>query len=235
MKLTNKKSERTRKLVEVAAQLFARQGYHGTSTRQIADFANVHEVTLFRHFRCKEDIFWAALRSSLSEISCPRELYEGFVRGDPLQTILPQILEMWANVAIHRPELPRLLTVAVIEMPGKAETIIQESLMPMFSAISCYLGTKIQGGEVRRINPVTLATALASTVITYPTIAKLIGDIDSVQWEDSQRIREYAAFWLELISPAGIPSLHTGQDDGEAANEPRRPPAQKTPEEQRAG
>ena len=56
-------SVRTEKIVDAAAQLFARQGYHGTSTREIARLAEVSENTLFRHFDHKEDIFWSALRS----------------------------------------------------------------------------------------------------------------------------------------------------------------------------
>ena len=38
------------RLVEAAAQLFAGHGFKATSTREIAQLANLHQVTLFRYF-----------------------------------------------------------------------------------------------------------------------------------------------------------------------------------------
>ena len=67
-------SERTDKILQAAAQLFARQGYHGTSTREIARLADVSENTLFRHFDHKEDLFWSALRSRSTGLKLRRDL-----------------------------------------------------------------------------------------------------------------------------------------------------------------
>src|ERR1035438_1603133 len=57
MPLHTKKSATMEKLTLAAAQLFARQGYHGTSTREIARLAGVSENTIFRHFDRKEALF----------------------------------------------------------------------------------------------------------------------------------------------------------------------------------
>jgi AcrR family transcriptional regulator len=65
MALALKNYERTGKIVQAAAQLFARQGYHGISTREIAHLTDISEDTLFRYFEHKEDLFWSALEGSL--------------------------------------------------------------------------------------------------------------------------------------------------------------------------
>jgi hypothetical protein len=54
-------AERRDQVLAVARQLFARQGFRGTTTRQIADQAQVNEAILFRHFRSKEALYWAVL------------------------------------------------------------------------------------------------------------------------------------------------------------------------------
>ena len=41
--------QRHKQILAVAAELFARQGFHGTTTRQIAEQAQVNEAILFRH------------------------------------------------------------------------------------------------------------------------------------------------------------------------------------------
>jgi AcrR family transcriptional regulator len=58
------KGQRTRsRLIETAYQLFSEQGYHGTSTRQIAQNAGLALGGIYNHFDSKEDIFFAALEA----------------------------------------------------------------------------------------------------------------------------------------------------------------------------
>lgn len=44
-----------------AAELFAQQGYSGTSTREIAENVGIRQPSLFYHFKKKEDIFRAII------------------------------------------------------------------------------------------------------------------------------------------------------------------------------
>ena len=56
------------RIVEAAVDLFSRQGFSGTSTREIARLADVNEASLFRHFLSKQELFWAALQSRLQRL-----------------------------------------------------------------------------------------------------------------------------------------------------------------------
>ncbi|HEY9695705.1 MAG TPA: TetR family transcriptional regulator [Trichocoleus sp.] len=58
-----RKSTRQR-LVQAALQLFAVQGVTDTTTRQIAELADVNEVTLFRHFGSKHGLLLAVLEEA---------------------------------------------------------------------------------------------------------------------------------------------------------------------------
>ena len=55
------RGEPRRLLLEAARQLFARQDYRSTTTREIADLAQVSEHLLFRHFGSKAALFREAL------------------------------------------------------------------------------------------------------------------------------------------------------------------------------
>ena len=44
------------KTIAAAIKLFAKQGYHGTSTLQIAKEAGVSQATVFKYFKTKEDL-----------------------------------------------------------------------------------------------------------------------------------------------------------------------------------
>ena len=48
-------------LLKAAIKAFSEAGMRGATTRRIAQEAGVNEVTLYRHFRSKDDLIDAAL------------------------------------------------------------------------------------------------------------------------------------------------------------------------------
>src|SRR5690349_10909224 len=57
---------RRQQILDVATDLFARQGFNGTTTRQIAQRATVNEAIIFRHFPTKEDLYWAVIENQIA-------------------------------------------------------------------------------------------------------------------------------------------------------------------------
>src|SRR5512146_2153888 len=55
--------DRRQQILEVATELFARQGFSGTTTRQIAQRAAVNEAIIFRHFPTKDDLYWEVIEN----------------------------------------------------------------------------------------------------------------------------------------------------------------------------
>lgn len=75
------------RILDVAAQLFAEQGYDGTSLRAIADALGFTKAALYYHFRSKEEILLALVEPML-EIQ--REMHERFAAA--------RTMEDWAAV-----------------------------------------------------------------------------------------------------------------------------------------
>ena len=57
-----------RRLIDAARECFARTGYHGTSTAEIAATAGCSEATLFKHYRAKQALLAAVIRDAGSWI-----------------------------------------------------------------------------------------------------------------------------------------------------------------------
>jgi AcrR family transcriptional regulator len=53
--------ETRERIIQGAAQVFAEKGYEGATTREIAEAAGLNEVTLFRHFGSKKNLFLAVI------------------------------------------------------------------------------------------------------------------------------------------------------------------------------
>jgi AcrR family transcriptional regulator len=56
-----KNTDTQERILDAALDLFSRHGFHATTTRRIANQASVNEVTLFRLFKSKMDLFHQVL------------------------------------------------------------------------------------------------------------------------------------------------------------------------------
>src|SRR5215472_14765118 len=54
--------ERRRQIVDAAVPLFARKGFAGTTTRELAEAAGISEALLFRHFPSKKHLYGEILQ-----------------------------------------------------------------------------------------------------------------------------------------------------------------------------
>ena len=207
-----KSSEKTDKIVQAAGKLFARQGYNATSTREIARLADVSENTLFRHFEHKEDLFWATIRWHLTGLKPTRDLLNGMARGDSLEVVLPKIIEMLENTADYRTESLRLIAIAFIELPAKADGFLLQYISPIFSTIRQYMEINIRNGKIRNMDSTILTSVLIMTALTHPGIYNLIGDKNLLYPNNREERRKYVKFWLDLIVPkTSAYSLPTGE------------------------
>lgn len=201
-----KNSVRGVEILQAAGKLFARQGYYGTTTREIARLANVSENTLFRHFDNKEELFWSSFRSYSAGLKFRQDVLKGITQGDSPEVVLPKIFEMLADTVSYRPELLRLIAVAFIELNVKADEFCLEFLSPIFSAINHYLEMNIRSGKIRNLDPTILTSALVMTVLTHPGIYNLIDGDKPIYSNSLEAHRPYTRFWLALIV-ARMPAL----------------------------
>jgi AcrR family transcriptional regulator len=200
--LNPRPSEIQGRIVRAATALFARQGFRGTSTREIARLADVSEVTIFRYFEHKDDIFWSALESSFDAIRPRLNAVVRPARLDTPEVMLPEIVSALVDIATLSPELVRLIAVALLEMRGRAEQMCRDNLTPLFAAISSYLSRNIESGKVRNLDPAIVTAAIALTVIAQPELSRLIEGIRSAPQGNREAIDAFSSFWLDVLVPA---------------------------------
>jgi AcrR family transcriptional regulator len=196
-----RKSGRTEKIVAAAAHLFACQGYHGTTTREIAQLADVSENTLFRHFKGKKDIFWSALRSYAIALMPAFDLLNEIQADETPAVILPKILRPLTETLGRKPEVTRLLAVAFVELDGEAESTCRELFSPLFLGINEYLARSVQKGHVLRVDPTMLTACLLSMVLLLPQISKLTGGKCPSLRNSAEALSAYNNFWLQVLTP----------------------------------
>jgi AcrR family transcriptional regulator len=93
-------------LVRAALELFTTQGYHSTTTPEIAQKAAVAEGTIYRHFDSKEHLLNEIYRAGV-------RLFAGTVKESPptlqCRERLERIAATWREVAVRNPAVVQLV------------------------------------------------------------------------------------------------------------------------------
>src|SRR3954454_7592817 len=109
--------DRRTQLLEIALNLFAKKGFNGTTTKEIAAAAGVTEAVIFRHFPHKQALYQAVLDS---QIGCGdfreamAEVQACIDRNDDeglFQAIATAIIRSYSGEAKHE----RLMLFAALE------------------------------------------------------------------------------------------------------------------------
>ncbi len=133
--------ERRRAIVDAAVPLFARDGFAGTTTRELAAAAGVSEALLFRHFPSKQSLY----REILARACEGDPAYEKLATLPPSTATLVGIVRfmvrrfvLGAEAERHEIDLRmRLVLHSILEDGGYARELfaaVAPHVVPLFSA-----------------------------------------------------------------------------------------------------
>lgn len=84
-------TEKQEKILQAALQLFAKEGYHATSTSKVAKLAGVSEGLIFRHFGNKEGLLHAILAEGENKL---KTLFVDIVMESEPKQVIRRAIEM---------------------------------------------------------------------------------------------------------------------------------------------
>jgi AcrR family transcriptional regulator len=140
---------RTR-ILKAALRLFARKGYDGTTTRDLATAANVAEGTVFNHFANKKAILVEVATSGWVEILTDllTELSEMGSYKAVAQVMRRRMLHMHANA-----DLLRVCFIEAQFHPELRDRIQSEVIAKMTDVAEVFFQTAMEKGIYRPMNP----------------------------------------------------------------------------------
>ncbi len=207
--------ERRQQLIDTATRLFARRGFSGTTTREIARAAGVNEAIIFRFFPHKDDLYAAILERKSAEartdtlIGALRDRAASGDDGGVIRAIVSQIIEH------HRrdPEFLRLLLHSSLEGHSFARQYRARHFAPFLRFLFEYVRTRQQQGRFQAGPPETLVRAIIG-IPAHHGLSETLMPEDSVNDDDA--VDTYTTFILKglLAGPAPVerPLLESSRD-----------------------
>ncbi|MEL6161274.1 MAG: TetR/AcrR family transcriptional regulator [Cyanobacteria bacterium J06554_11] len=153
-KTVSKEEETQAKILKAAQKLFARRGYGGTTTRDLAQAAGVAEGTLFRHFENKKAILVEVATQGWMEILTDllTELSEMASYKAVAQVMRKRMLSLNANT-----DMLRVCFMEAQFHPELRDRIQAEVIDKMTDVAEAFFQTAMDRGVYRPMNPRVVA------------------------------------------------------------------------------
>jgi len=204
--------DRRRQILQVASGLFARQGFQGTTTREIAAQAGVNEALLFRHFASKETLYWTIIEE-LCSVRGHRLRVDGILRkgGDDLQVFTGLARELLVRTS-RDTELTRLLWFSALENHRLSERFFRTYAAVYYEDLAAYIDQRIREGAFRKMNPLLAARSFLGMVVYHFLVQELFGGEKYQNFETEEVAATLAAIWLGGMQLSQAVSVRNGSN-----------------------
>ena len=164
------------RILSAATDLFAQFGYNGVSTRDIASAAQVNEVTIFRHYSRKYDLYVSVLESELQQIHLRGDLLARVAQASDAQMALARTFELVNSTLLQQPRIVRLLQYGALELSVDFVSLAHRHLNELIEVIARYLDPWIEKGGFRCTSAKTVLLTLIGIVISRSSLQRVFLD-----------------------------------------------------------
>lgn len=157
--------ERRRRILEAAAVVFARRGYHGARTREIAEEAGVAEGTIYNYYASKRDLLLALIRWMTTE-SMPEALEQ--VDAGDLRPWLEAVLRDRLAMLDRRRALIQAVVPEMITDKELRQEYLREIVLPFTTQFLPFAQQIFRTEQLRPLNPrVVLPAIIGGTLAAF--------------------------------------------------------------------
>lgn len=155
------------RILAAAASLFGRLGYKGVSTRDIALAAEVSEVTVYRHYPRKRDLYAAVVTGELGQVYLRGDLLAQIAAASDARHALVRTFELIHSTVARRPEMLRLVLYSSLDNEGDLHALLKKHLGEFVEILARYLEPWVSRGELRCGNARAMILALVAIVVLH--------------------------------------------------------------------
>ena len=181
-----KGDERRGQILATAVNLFSRNGFRGTTTKEIAQAAGVSEAMVFRHFANKEALYAAILddkgcREGVAKF--PWENNEQLIRAMDEKNDSEVFYQIGISALTkHQSNLPflRLIFYSALEEHELAERFFGDFIERIYDFIGDYIRTRQADGAFRELEPRVAVRAFMGMLIHH--------SLNNLLWDKPRRL-----------------------------------------------
>lgn len=194
--------DRRNQILETATELFARQGFEGTTTRQIAERARVNEAIIFRHFPSKEELYWAVIEHQCRLGKGRAHMEAQLASKSDLRSVFLSIADDFLRRREDDDRLGRLLLFTALENHRLSHRFFQTHIAEFYEKLSEYIRERMADGTFREVDPLIAARSFLGMLVYHYMIQELFGGKKYLKMERSEVAESLVDIWLNGMLPS---------------------------------
>jgi TetR/AcrR family transcriptional regulator len=221
-----KAKARRAQLIETAMQLFSVQGFDGTTTQQIAKQAGVNEAIIFRHFRSKEQLYWAVVTSRVQAVGRRRKIREHIAAGRDERETLAAIAGSLLDRTHEDTALTRLLFFSALRNPKLADSFFRTYMRGTFEVLADYFRQGVDQGRFRCTDPVISARGFLGMIIYHYLVQEVFGGERYQRFDPyvvGNQIADLCMHGISVAAGPRAPTCANGNGNGHKTKKSTKP------------
>jgi AcrR family transcriptional regulator len=196
-------TERQKKIILAATEIFAEKGYAATSTSEIAQQAGVAEGTIFRHYRTKKDLLLSIVTPTMIRLMAPLIIKDiNKVLNDDYEEFEDFLRAMIENRDRFLKKNMQTIKIFVQEIPFHPELkeqFIEHVANKVLARLQEIVEHYQTNGQLIKLPPTTIIRLIGSTVIGAFAARYVIGN--QGKWNDDVEMEHTIQFLLKGLTP----------------------------------
>lgn len=176
------KRERRERILDAAAAVFARKGFHQATIHEIADLADVADGTIYNYFDNKLDLLIALVVRVAELEQLPDELLQG-LGSDARSFFVTAFQERLSSIERQEGMLQAVLPEVLVN-PDLRRQFHQQYVLRVAALLEQYVQAQIERGRFRPVSVPLLVRILQSTFLGMLTMRFLGDDTLQEHWDE---------------------------------------------------
>lgn len=207
-KLKDQDVERNQvRIQEAALKIFTKQGYHGTSVREIAEAAGVSLGNIYNYYSTKEDIFVALVDRLAQQMARLQQERLSPILGHMGDGDLRKLADTVREIVSENPDYWRLMYIDVVEFGNKHFRHIFQDFPKALRAMSpaAFDRHQVRDG----VDPAIAYASLYLQFFLYYLIETLFGGRDHLGVSENRAIAQFIDIF---IAGTNRPNTQSGSE-----------------------
>jgi AcrR family transcriptional regulator len=155
---------RIEQILDAAVRLFAEKGFHRTTTRDIAEAADMAEGTLYNYFATKDDLLFGIMQR-LTESMTFEAMHTEALPTAETREHFNALLQTYRDFQYQNAIILQALLSEILANTGLRQRYYQQLLEPSIVALEKDLAKHTEAGQIRPIDIPATARVLTSIFI----------------------------------------------------------------------
>lgn len=162
------------RIVKAAAANFASDGFRVATIRQIAEVAGVNEITVYRYFPKKNDLYWEVIDWKLRSSGLIEAVTEILKEEQEPASLVQQLSKQVMTTLSSDQSLGRLMHFSVLELDSEKRKLFEIHLRPSLEKLSQRISNWIREGRMRAVDPQLAALAIFGSLLSNYDLQELL-------------------------------------------------------------